>query len=481
MSIGHLLLNVNRLLTPASRSAPFSLVSCLIFLFLFSGCSHVVEENIHPLVVANSSFTISPLAPQETSSPHWWLVFDDQLLNDYIQTALTGNFTLQEGYARLKQARFSQKQADSSLYPSLDGRLNADSTWDSDGERDDSSGIGIEFAWEVDLWGRLSSAAKAAAFEAQAAEDDVQGMALLLSTEVADTYYQLIEQSLYQELLKRQITANETSLDLIKLRFAHGVSSLVDVYQQQELVASVRAQLPLNEARMVVLRNRLHVLLGRAPQSTSLSLGSSLPLIPSLPELGIPADLLRNRPDLRQLQRELVAADYRVAEAVADRLPSIKVGSSAGFVSGDFIFSLFADALGTIVDWGYKKSEVEKQKAVVEEKTARYSQGYLVAIEEVENSLWQERQHERLLAALNKQLIISQATLRESRNRYIQGITDYLPVLAALVSLQDLERTLLQRQRELVSYRLLLCRALGGDILVPGQKRINIKRIVIEN
>ena len=88
-----------------------------------------------------------------------------------------------------------------------------------------------------------------------------------------------------------------------------------------------------------------------------------------------------------------------------------------------------------------------------------------MAIEEVENTLWQERQHERLLAALGEQLLIARATLRESRNRYIQGITDYLPVLAALVSLQNLERTILQRQREVVSYRLLLYRALGGDVL----------------
>ncbi|MBU1138080.1 MAG: hypothetical protein KKA76_03790, partial [Proteobacteria bacterium] len=86
--------------------------------------------------------------------------------------------------------------------------------------------------------------------------------------------------------------------------------------------------------------------------------------------------------------------------------------------------------------------------------------------------LWQERQHELLLAALNEQLIISRATLHESRNRYIQGITDYLPVLAALVSLQNLERTMLQRQRERVSYRLILYRALGGNVLTREQNNI---------
>lgn len=472
MRIGQGLLKINCLLPPSSHPLFFLSFSCLLFVLFPSGCRHIVQEDIQPAVSPNPSYTISLSTPEKERLPQWWLVFDDQLLGEYIQRALAGNFTLQEGYARLKQARFFQMQTDSRLYPSLTGRVSADAILDSDGEDDDSSGVGVELAWEVDLWGRLSSAAKAAAFEAQAAEDDVQGLALLLSTEVADTYYQLIEQSLYQELLKRQITANETSLNLIKLRFANGAASLVDVYQQQELVASVRAQLPLNEAQIIVLRNRLSVLLGQAPESSSMSLGRSLPRIPSLPQLGIPAHLLQNRPDLRQLQRELVAADYRVAEAVADRLPTIKVGSSAGFVNGDFLLSLFADALVTIVDWGEKKSEVEKQRAVVEEKMASYSQRYLVAIEEVENSLWQERQHEQLLAALNEQLVISRATLRETRNRYIQGITDYLPVLAALVSLQDLERTILQRQQEQVSYRLRLYRALGGNVLASEDQNV---------
>jgi len=231
---------------------------------------------------------------------------------------------------------------------------------------------------------------------------------------------------------------------------------------------------PLSEAQNIIFQNRLHVLLGQAPKSSSLALRHTFPQIPALPQIGIPADLLQNRPDLRQLQRELVAADYRVAEAVADRLPALRIGGSAGFVSGDFVTSIFADALASIVDWGNKKSEVENRKAMVEEKTACYSQRYLVAIEEVENSLWQERKHEQLLIALQEQLRISKATLRESRNRYVQGMTDYIPVLTALVAFQKLEMNILQRQLEKVSYRLHLYRALGTNILSVEQDALVI-------
>ena len=221
------------------------------------------------------------------------------------------------------------------------------------------------------------------------------------------------------------------------------------------------------------MQNRFHVLLGQSSESASLAFRHTLPNILKLPKFGIPADLLQNRPDLRQLRRKLVAADYRVAEAVADRLPALKIGGATGFVSGDFITSIFAEALATIIDWGDKKNEVEKKKAMVEENMARYSQRYLVAIEEVENSLWQERKHEQLLDALNVQLVISKATLRESRSRYVQGVSDYLPVLTALVSFQNLEMDILQRQQELISFRLLLHRALGGNILDPESYNVS--------
>ncbi|MCF8055306.1 MAG: efflux transporter outer membrane subunit [Desulfocapsa sp.] len=466
MSARQSVLSMNCLLSPGSRPV-LAFLLLLISFFVSSGCGHVVQEDVRPPVIPQPSYTLEPSAPEADSCHQWWQVFNDPLLNNHIQRALTENFSLKEGVARLKQARHLQIQEDSRRYPSVDGRVSGGSEWETDGERDESSRVQLELTWEVDLWGRLSAAAKAADSEAEATEDALQGLALLLSTEVADTYFQLAVQHLYQELLHRQVTANETSLAVIKLRFANGAASLVDVYQQQALLASVKARIPLSDAQNIVLRNRLSVLLGQPPESDSLALRYTLPDIPALPKLGVPVDLLQNRPDLRQLQRQLVAADYRVAEAVADRLPGLKIGGAAGWVTGDFLTSIFAEALATIVDWGEKKSEVEKKKAVVEEHMARYSQRYLVAIQEVEDALWQERQHERLLVALNEQLRISKATLRESRSRYIQGVTDYLPVLTALVSFQSLEMDILRRQQERISYRLLLYRGLGGNVLAP--------------
>ncbi|MCW5211108.1 TolC family protein, partial [Desulfobulbus sp. N3] len=292
-------------------------------------------------------------------------------------------------------------------------------------------------------------------------------LSLALSIEVAATYYELIEQALLLDLLQRQIAADTTTRDLVKLRFANGAVSSADVLQQEELLASVNAQLPPIQARLAVLRNRLHVLLGRMPDSIpdskALPLAEALPELPPLPALGLPADLLLNRPDLRKLHQEVAAADYRVAQAVAERLPTLKLGGTAGLNSGDFLLSLFAEALAPLVDWDQKKNEVERQKAKVAEKMAAWSQAYLEAVEEVENSLCQEQEQSKLLVALEEQLRVAESLLEQTRNRYLHGVSDYLPVLSALVSVQNLERSLIRQQRVHLSYRLQLYHALGGS------------------
>jgi len=439
------------------------LLCCLISL---AGCRHRVRENPQPEPVPPEKYSIEATDREGNRPPQWWLSLNDAELTRYIEEALNGSFTLKQGVARLKQAGLVAKQADADRYPSVDAGIRGGTDLD-DGNLDFSERIGVTFSWEADLWGRLSAATQAAALDAQAEEEALAELSLALSIEVAATYYELIEQALLLDLLQRQIAADTTTRDLVKLRFANGAVSSTDVLQQEELLASVNAQLPPIQARLAVLRNRLHVLLGRMPDSKALPLAEALPELPPLPALGIPADLLLNRPDLRKLRQEVAAADYRVAQAVAERLPTLKLGGSAGLNSGDFLLSLFAEALAPLVDWDQKKNEVERRKAKVEEKMAAWSQAYLEAVEEVENSLRQEQEQSKLLVALEEQLRVAKSLLEQTRNRYLHGVNDYLPVLSALVSVQNLERTLIRQQRVRLSYRLQLYHALGGSPFQP--------------
>jgi NodT family efflux transporter outer membrane factor (OMF) lipoprotein len=457
----------------------------VLFAFLTTGffwvsCTYVVDEDIAPLVEAGPSFSLPTEAEKSKRRQPWWEVLNDPFLNSLITKALADNFTLKQVHARIEQAQAVEKQTGSLLYPAVSGELSGTSKWNADGKHDDNLVMEMGLSWEVDLWNQLSSAAKAAVYESQATRDELADMALLLSTQVADTYFQLIEQRLQLALLSRQIEASRTFLELIKLRFAYGSASVVDVYQQRQQLAAIRTQLPVVRSRLSTLDNRFHVLLGMVPAEEEMQFISDLPVLPPLPKLGIPADLLLNRPDLRRLHRRLVAADYRVATAVAERLPKIRLGGKAGFqgseLSSDGLFvSLFGEAIAPLVDWGRRKAEVDKRKAMVKEEIAGYSQAYLVAIEEVENALWQGKEQAELVKALDEQLRMSKATLSESRNRYMQGLSDYLPVLTALQALQRLERDILMQQRQLISIRILLYRALGGSDLPessPGSIKI---------
>lgn len=287
------------------------LVPLLLF---FPGCAktYKVDERRAPLVEAGPSFSLS-VNEMGKANDKWWLAINDPLLDDFITEALDDNFTMKEAYARIKQSAATRRQAGAFLKPELTGEVSEEVEWHREGKRTDLLTLEANLSWEVDLWNRLSSAEKAAALENEATLDDLAGAALFLSSLVADTYFQLIEQRSQLALLNHQIEISETFLKLVKLRFAYGKASLVDVHQQRQQVASLQSQLPIVRYRLVVLNNRLHLLLGDVPTKERIQSSNRLPELPPLPKLGIPADLLINRPDLRCLHKQLIIADYRVA------------------------------------------------------------------------------------------------------------------------------------------------------------------------
>lgn len=437
---------------------------------LAPGCRlHAVDESPAPVVPAGQGYSL----PVDGVDPNqrWWRALADPRLTDLIEASFSGNLTLQRARLRIEQAAALRRQAAVRLLPALDAGASAEREWPDKGvKHTDSLGGTLRLSWELDLWGRLASAYEASELDTAAVREDLQATALLLSAEVAETYLQVIEQRLQLALLGEQIEAGKTLLGLIQLRFGQGQASVVDVYQQQQQLAATRAQLPQIRSRLVVLENRLKVLVGRSPTGKGLAVSPVLPRLPAVPAPGVPSDLLVNRPDLRRIRCELLAADHRVAEAVADRLPRLTVGLDRYYTGTDFrrltpeglFTSLMGDLAGPVIDWGGREAEVRRRRALVRERLLALSQAYLTAIEEVENALWQERRERELIAALDKELAIARRNLKETRARYSQGLTDYLPVLAAVQSLQALERNVLTRRRELVSIRVLLYRALGG-------------------
>jgi NodT family efflux transporter outer membrane factor (OMF) lipoprotein len=305
--------------------------------------------------------------------------------------------------------------------------------------------------------------------DVKAAHSDVDAMRISLSAETAETWFSIIEQNALLALVQEQLKTNETYLKLVQLRFGQGLVSSLDVYQQQQQVAGTRAQIPLLESRLKVLRHKLAVLTGQPPQEDISHLRYDLPELPDIPAIGLPSELLTARPDIKAAQYRVSSADLRAGAAVADRFPSLKLSASGGFRAtelSELFENLVWDILGnisaTLWDGGRKNAEIKRTNAVLKERLAFYAQTALEAFQEVEDALVKEEYQRNYLKELEKQIKYSEKSLEEARSRYLNGLDDYLRVLTALTSLQNLEQNLIGAKKLLLSHRIQLCRALGG-------------------
>ncbi len=452
-----------------------------LFLFLLSGCSvHSVDEEALLLEVGvppRFSESVAGAALPSNWNYSWWETFDDEDLNHLIETGLAANFGLRQSVARIEQATALARKAGARLYPSLDLDADYESQWDGETERgeshdrQDASDLGFLLRWELDVWGRLSSLRRAERLTAQATVEDWLGARLLLSAAIAETYFEIQEQRRQLEVIRDQIETNETLLQLTSLRFGQGQSSIVDVLQQREQLEATLARIPQTEARIGQLEYSLDVLLGSPADGPNHVTSSRLGRPSPLPAVGVPALLLTRRPDLRAAQKRLLALDYEVGAAVAEQLPTLSLGGSIDWTGdpglGDTVTAAFAGLAAPLFDAGQRGSEVAFRKARLEDALAGYSDRFLLALSEVEAALLEQRKNAKQLVLLERQLATAQKLLTESRNRFSQGLTDYLPVVTALSIVQSLERNVVSSRRQVLTARIGLHRALGGPMPNP--------------
>ena len=452
-----------------------------LWVFLVCGCSiHRVDEDAHRLEVdlpARFSQTAAVASLPDGWDYAWWETFDDEDLNRLVESGLAANFGLRQSVARIEQAAALARQAGARLYPALDLDAGYQSQWDGETaagdsrDRRDTADLGFPLRWELDIWGRLSYLRRAEELTAEATSEDWLGARLLLSAAIAQIHFEIQEQRRQLEVIRDQIDLNKTLLQLTSLRFGQGQSSIVDVLQQQEQLEATQARVPQTEARIGQLVYSLDVLLGRAPGQADNETSSRLGRPSPLPAVGVPAQLLARRPDLRAAQKRILALDYEVGAAVAEQLPNLSVGGSLRWTGdpglADTVTTVFAGLAGPVFDAGQRRSEVTFRRARLEEALAGYAELYLSALSEVEAALLEERKREEQLVLVEQQLVTAQRLLTEARNRFSQGLTDYLPVFTSLAIVQSLERDVVSARRSVLSARVGLHRALGGPMPEP--------------
>jgi outer membrane protein TolC len=253
------------------------------------------------------------------------------------------------------------------------------------------------------------------------------------------------------------------------MRFRRSLASALDVYQQRQAVAATEALLPLARLREEILLNQLAALLGRTGPDGLHVNTETLPQTGPLPPIGIPAEVLANRPDVRSAERRLQSAGWSANAAKADRLPAIRLTGSLQYENSDlselfdnWAANLAASLTGPLIDGGRRRAEVRRTLAVVRERLAEYRETVLTAILEVEDALASEQRQQEYLGRLEQQLKAAQRSYEESINRYRNGLVEYTTVLVQLNRLQGLERERVAADYNLLQYRINLYRALGG-------------------
>ncbi len=403
----------------------------------------------------------------------WWQSFGSAELRRLIETGLSDNLPLQEIWARLNQSRALAAKVGANRFPDLTGLVGAGTSRSKSGSGTSISAeaysLGLASSYELDLWGRLQAERQAATLDVAATREDLNTAALSIAAEVAVRWLRTISSRMQKELLEKQLRTNETILELVQLRFRNAMVSGLDVYQQRQVVENVKAEIPLVEEKEKLLLHELAVLLGKPPGASLNIISTRFPELPSLPPFGLPADLLSARPDIRAAGKRLEAADWQITSARANRLPSISLSARARYGESEldilfdnWLLNLSASLTAPLLDGGYRKAEVDRTRAVADERLAAYRDTVLNAIKEVEDALLSENKQQEHIEGLKQVIDTAGKALEEAGVRYRNGIIDYLPVLTQLLSVQSLKKNLILRQESHLATRIALHRALGG-------------------
>lgn len=462
---------------PTLQDSEFKLTSLyrqlrilVLFPLLLTSCS-VFEPEERNLKPDQLTETYSLYQEDSYKTPDkWWEGFNSPELNRLIETGLKNNLDIHQARARMKQAKAALEKVGGSAVPSLTGTLKSTRSRMPDVADTDTYSFDLSASYELDMWGRVDALIEAENLDFQASKADLETSAMSVAAGIAETWLDILTTRQEITIIRSQLKSNSALLELLNLRFENAMADVLDVLQQQEVLASSKSQIPLLEAREKVLINNLALLLGQ-PSDKGIPLQQNqLPDMPEFPALGIPADLLENRPDIRSAGLNLKSSDWDIAAARANRLPAMTLTGSYVYSSNEFstlfdnwVFSLGASLVASLYDGGTKSAEVLRLEAGVEEELASYKQTVFAAIIEVENSIINEKKQAEYLNLLEQQLFIARQSLTEAERQYTKGLQSFIPVITEIPKVQNLEKQVVTEKADHLKYRIALYRSLGGS------------------
>ncbi len=464
-------------------------VRVLLLATALAGCS--VGPDYRPQSPAElgvpAGFSV-PAAPGAADLTRWWDRFDDPVLGRLVEQAATANTDLAQSVARLRQARELLVQSRSQLFPTVSGstgyqrnenlRGGGRSFTLPDGTVVDTGGggtnnftIGLSASWQVGIFGELRRTVEASRAQYEASGFDYAGVLLSVESEVARNY--VIARGLQAQLAnaRASLAIQDDNLEIAGFRVQAGLVSSLDSEQARSQRAQTAATIPSLEQQYNAAVSRLGVLTGQAPGAVKpqLTVVRPIPVAPAAIGIGIPADILRRRPDVRAAERTLAAATAQIGVAKARLYPALAItgnintnATSIGNIGDAITGGLFAGLTQAIFNGGRLRSAVRSQEAATDAALAAYKGTVLLALEDIENAIValttaQARAREftvALDAATNSAIL--------SRSQYRSGLTDFTTLNQQEAALLSARNGLTQARADAAAAQVALFVALGG-------------------
>jgi NodT family efflux transporter outer membrane factor (OMF) lipoprotein len=448
-----------------------------------AGCFAVGPDYKAPDILAPAEWSrnlrggLNAAEPEAETLAHWWTTLGDPDLSNLIERAIAGNLDLKKAQARIREGRARRGIAEAGLFPSLNltgsATVSRSSEDTGSGMRRELYRTGFDASWEVDVFGGVRRSVEAAQGDLEASAADYQAVLVSLFAEVALNYVEARTFQTQLQVAEENLKAQAETLQLTEWRFAAGLISSLDVEQAKTNLENTRSQLPRLRSSIEAAKNRLAILLGVFPGTLEAQLAARKP-IPEAPmevAVGVPAEALRRRPDVRRAERQLAAQTARIGVATADLYPKFSLPGSIGlealstnhlFSTANRAWSLIGSFAWTIFKGGAIRQNIEVQNALQEQALNQYEATILNALEEVENSLVAYAEEQERRYTLTEATQSAQRAAELARDQYASGLIDFQTVLDAERSVLSFQDQLAQSKGQVTSNVISLYKALGG-------------------
>jgi NodT family efflux transporter outer membrane factor (OMF) lipoprotein len=464
---------------------PRLILQAAIMVLAVSGCMAVgpdyvpvepeAQNNWHARL--HGGLTADQFDPETLA--HWWTTLDDPHLSSLEERAVRGNLDVKEALARIREARALRGMSKAKLFPAVDAVGSATHNRYSESNRYGIGGeeelyeVGFDASWELDMFGGLRRSVEAADATLEATQEDLHDVLVSLLAEVALNY---VEVRIFQARLavtEANVRTQQEIYELNTSRYNAGIIDELAVQESLRLLETSRSQIPVLETGLQAAKNRLAVLLGEQPGNLDRELSAKrpIPAVPPTVAVGIPAETLRHRPDVRRAERLLAARTARIGVATADLYPRFRLFGTIGLESistGDlFTYASRTWRFGPGVSWnifdaGAIRRNIEVQTARQEQALIQYESAVLGALEEVENVLVAYAEEQRRRASLVKAEAAARRSVLLARDQYRAGLTNFNNVLDAQRALLSLQDQLTLSRGAVTSNLVRLYKALGG-------------------